>query len=475
MEHSDQEGSQTKSKRVLLVNPPQTQPKQSMKRCIVPMGLAYIAAYLEKSGHIVKITDCIVEGYETELYHDDDQMTFGLKQEEVKDIVKDFKPDFVGVSAMMSSESHNTHDVCKWIKDVDKNIQVFVGGAHASAIPDHLQNDENIDSVVFGEGEESSRKIVEGEASGTVSSELMDMKDLPFPARHLLKMNKYIEIDMPTSVFGKKNRTTQVETSRGCPFNCCFCCTTHFWGRKWRAREPEDVFEELKFLKEKYNIKEIDFTDSNLVVNKERMIELCKKMVPLKLAWANPGGLWAGGLDEELLSWMKKSGCYQVTFAVENSNPYILKEVIHKPLENLDRVKELVKYCHKIGIDTHAFFVMGFPEESVDSMKKTFEWALETNFTSATFNIVQPLPGSELWDKYRKEGEKDLKHINLRYATIPHPEISKESLEKMVDEFNTKFNSSAWRRNPKMFVMKYMRVALKRHDWKFIKRMFKRQ
>jgi len=464
-----------KPKRVLLINPPQTQPKQSVKRCIVPMGLAYIAAYLEKRGHIVKIIDCIVEGYNTESYHGDKQMTFGLTEEEVKNKIKEFKPDFVGVSAMMSSESHNTHNVCKWIKGVDENIQVFVGGAHASAIPEHLESDENIDHVVFGEGEESTRKIVEEESSGTVSSDLIDVKDIPWPARHLLTMEKYIKIDMPTSVFGKKNRTTQVETSRGCPFNCCFCCTTHFWGRKWRARDPDDIVSELKFLKEEYNIKEIDFTDSNLIVNKERMIELCKKMIPLKLAWANPGGVWAGGLDKELLYWMKKSGCYQVTFAVENANPHILNKVIHKPLKDLDKVKDLVKYCHKIGIDTHAFFVMGFPEESIDSMKKTFKWALDANFTSATFNIVQPLPGSEMWDKYKKEGLKDLKHINLRYATIPHPEIKKEELEKMIDEFNTKFNSSAWHRNPKMFALKYIRVALKRHNLKFIKRMFKRQ
>lgn len=461
------------TKRILLINPPQTQPKQSVKRCIVPMGLAYIAAYLEKKGHIIKIVDCIVEGYDTEIYHEDGQMTFGLSEAEIKNIVKEFNPDFVGVSAMMSSEAHNTHNVCRWVKEVNPKIQVVAGGAHASALPELIKNDLNIDHIVIGEGEESMRRIVEGEAKGVVRSELINLDDLPWPARHLLPMERYIEIDMPTSVFGKKNRTTQVETSRGCPFNCCFCCTTNFWGRKWRARNPDDIIEELKFLKEKYNIKEIDFTDSNMVVNKKRMIDLCEKMIPLKLAWANPGGMWAGGLDKELLLWMKKSGCYQVTFAIESANPYILEKVIHKP-SRIEPIKDLVKYCHKIGVDTHAFFVMGFPEESVESMKKTFEWAMDVSFTSATFNIVQPLPGSEMWHKYGT-GINDLKRINLRYCSIPHPEISNEELEKMIDEFNSKFNSSAWRRNPKMFVKKYMRVALKRHDWKFIKRMFKRQ
>ena len=79
-----------------------------------------------------------------------------------------------------------------------------------------------IDYVVIGEGEESMRKIVEENQEKIVKSDLIDINEIPWPARHLLPMEKYIEIDMPTSVFGKKNRTTQVETSRGCPFNCCF-------------------------------------------------------------------------------------------------------------------------------------------------------------------------------------------------------------------------------------------------------------
>lgn len=437
------------------------------------MGLAYIASYLEKKGHQVKITDCIVEGYEKEIYHDGGQMTYGLQEADIKQIVSEYKPDFVGVSAMMSSEWHNTHDVCRWVKEVDSKIQVIVGGAHASVMGGELLKDGMVNHVVIGEGEESMRKIVEGEASGIVSSPLLDVNTLPWPARHLLPMEKYLKIDMPTSVFGKKNRCTQVQYSFGCCFGCSFCSLTNVYYRKFRPRDVSDVIEELEYLKRTYNIQEIDFTDSNMLIDKKRFIELCKAMIPLKLSLCNPGGMWADGLDEEVLYWMKQAGFYQVTFAVENANKMILKDVIHKPI-HLERVKPMVKYCHKIGIDTHAFFVMGFPEESVASMNNTYEWAVDANFCSATFNIIQPLPGSELWEKYKGD-VKDLTQINLRYSTIPHPEISKPQLEKMIDGFNTKFNSSAWHRNPKMFIMKYMRVALKRHDWKFIKRMFKRQ
>lgn len=461
--------------KVLLINPPQTQPKESLKRCILPMGLAYIASYLELYDHDVKILDCIAEGYEKEEHHGDGQMTFGLSKCDIQKFIQGFSPDFVGVSSMMSSEEHNASNVCTWVKEVDSGIKVIVGGAHASAFSEFLIKEDDIDFVVFGEGEESMRKIVDGEVEpGVVYSELIDLDKLPWPARDLLPMRKYLEIDMPTSVFSVGDRVTQIETSRGCPFACCFCCTTHFWGRKWRARDPKKVVEEMKCLIKIFDINEFDVLDSNLVVDEKRMFEFCKLVKPLKIKWANPGGVWVGGLTKPLLKEMKESGCYQVTFAVENSDPYILKEVIHKPTK-LSPVKGLVDYCHKIGIDTHAFFVLGFPEESVEGMKKTFKWAKKINFTSATFNIIQPLPGSEMWETHYKGKIKNMKDINLRKATIEHPEICKEDLEKMVDDFNYKFNRSVLWRHPKMFFKKYVRVALKRKDFRFIKKMFRRQ
>jgi radical SAM superfamily enzyme YgiQ (UPF0313 family) len=459
--------------KVLLITPPFTQPKTGMKRCILPMGVAYIAAYLEKFGHTVKIIDSIVEGYDMEIDHDDGQITFGLTDDEIRMRITEFDPEWVGVSCLMTSQAHNSHRICKIAKEINPKVKTIVGGAHSSSLPDSVMKDPNVDHITIGEGEKSILDVIEGRKSGRVKSELIDIDTIPWPARHLLPMEKYIKINMPTSVFSLKKRVTQVETSRGCPFECVFCCTTNFWGKTFRGRDPHDVVKELKFVKDRYKVEEIDFTDPNMITDKQRFKTMMQGMKGAGLAWANPGGMWAGGFDIEMLDMMKAAGCYQITFAIESSSDYVLKKIIKKPTRTA-QVKPLIDHCKKIGIDTHAFFVTGWPGEPVSVMKQNYHWAKKLGITSATFNLVQPLPGSDMYDLYAKE-IKTFDKVNMKYSTIPHPEIGQDELEKMVDGFNRNFNSSIIYRNPKIFVRKYVTNFMRRASLRYLTQMFTRQ
>lgn len=460
--------------KVMLILPPFTQSRRAMKRCLIPLGLAYMAAYLEQHGIIPKILDCIVEGYETETSHPDkpDLITYGLTDEEIRLRIEEFNPDFVGVSCLISTQSDNAHRVCKLAKEGNPEIQTIMGGAHPSAMPEIILRDPNVNHIVIGEGEQSILEIVKGKKKKIVKSPLLDINDLPWPARHLLSMEKYLKINMPTSVFSPHDRVTQIETSRGCPFNCIFCCTTHFWGRRFRGRDPKKVLDEIRFLKERYGIEELDVIDANMIVNKGRFVEILKGLKDIDITWANPGGMWVGGLDTGLLDLMKESGCYQISFAVENSSEYILDKVIRKP-SKLSQVKPLVDHCKKIGIDTHAFFVTGFPEETLEDIKRNFDFAEEMGFTSVSFNIINPLPGSDIYKKYAKS--TDTSKIELRYAQIEHPEISKIELEKLVDGFNKKYNSSLLWRDPVMFYRKYVGTLIRKPSYKFMRKVFGRQ
>jgi len=456
--------------KVLLIMPPFTQSKKAMKRCIVPLGLAYIAAVLENNGIITKIVDCMVEGYYNEVAETNNRITYGLFDPEIKKRIKEFAPDFVGVSCLMSAQAINAHRMCKLAKEVNTNIQTVMGGCHPAALPTETLKDTNVNHVVVGEGEQSMLDIVLGRKKGVVkSSEPLDIDALPMPARHLLQMETYTKINMPTSTFSPHRRVTQIETSRGCPFQCVFCAATNFWG-KWRGRSAEKVLEEVEILKNKYKIKELDIIDSNLTIDRKRLVKILEGLKEIGIAWANPGGIWVGGLDTELLDLMKESGCYQLSFAIESSNQEILSNVIKKPLK-LDKVEPLVKYCQKIGIDIHAFFVSGFPEETVKNMKDNYRFAKAMNFTSASFNIVNPIPGSELYEKY----PVDYSQIELRNASIPHPEISSAELEKLIAGFNKRFNSSLIYRNPRMFFKKYILNMVRKRSFRFASRMFGRQ
>jgi radical SAM superfamily enzyme YgiQ (UPF0313 family) len=442
-----------------------------MKRCLFPLGIGYLSAVLERRGFDVMPLDCIVEGYDKVIYNNANEMTFGLTDDDIRGKIQHFMPNYVGISVLISRQLENAHRICKLAKEVNSNIETIMGGCHPSALPNEVLADPNVDHVVVGDGEDAILKIVRGESGGIVLGGDVNVNDLPYPARHLFPMEKYLKINMPTSVYSPHNRVTQIEFTRSCPFNCCFCATTKFRGR-YKKRKIEDCLDEIRYLKQIYQIEELDIIDSNLIIDKEWTLDLLKGIKDIGISWANPGGIWVGGLDDELLYLMKESGCYQLSLAIESSTPRILKEVINKPTK-LEMVDPVVKTCKKIGIDLHAFFVCGFPEQSREEIINDYKFAKKMGFTSASFNIICPLPGSDIYDKYKDV--LSFGDVELRKSSIPHPEISKQEMEKLVDGLNKKFNSSLIYRDPLMFIKKYAATVVRKPSFDFVKRMFSRQ
>ena len=125
-------------------------------------------------------------------------------------------------------------------------------------------SEPNIDHVVIGNGENAILKIINGEKYGIVQGGDVDVIKLPWPARDLFPMETYLRINMPTSIYSPNNRVTQIELTRSCPFNCCFCSTTQFRGR-YQKREIEDCLAEISFLKDKFRIDELDIIDSSFL------------------------------------------------------------------------------------------------------------------------------------------------------------------------------------------------------------------
>lgn len=457
-------------KKVMLIYPPFTQPVHSKKRCLVPLGIMYIAGYLREHNIDVRVLDCVIEGYDNEVINGD-RKTFGLKEESIRKQISDYNPDFVGVSCLMTEQRHNAYMVCEVAKSVNSDIHTVMGGCHPSALPDEVLKHKEVDSVVVGEGELSMLKIVNGEDSGKVVSELLDINSIPLPARDLVPMKKYIDINMPENTFSPYNKVTQMLSSRGCPFNCYFCSTTKFHGG-WRGRTAESVISELQMLKDKYGVEEVNIIDENFVADRERTVEIMNGIKKIGIAWSNPGGIWVQGLDNDLLDLMKEAGCYQLTFAIETTNENVLHKVIRKPLK-LEIVEPLVKHCRKIGIDTHAFFICGFPEQTKQDMINDFEYAKRIKLDSASFHIISPFPGSDLFDDYRDK--IDLENIGYTRVSIEHPEMTREELEKMVNEFNVKFNKSLLWRRPIKYFKKYWGTAIRRYSLKELPNLFRRQ
>lgn len=410
--------------RVLLIKPPITYYKTEAEYSpYEPLGLMYLASYIREycDDIEVKILDASTR---IDLKRwEGDFFKVGYTDDMITKAVADFQPNLVGISSMFTINSKGVHDTAKIIKGYDKNIPIIVGGAHVSAFPDWVLKDENVDAVVKGEGEETLLEIVNClrmdksmfEISGVIyrgdgkvienplRSFMKDLDTIPFPARDLVNMDVYFYEKYNYSHSMSPPRSTVV-SSRGCPYRCIFCSIHSLWRHSYRMRAPEKVVDEIEMLVKTYGVQEIAFFDDNLSVSKKRMIGICDEIIrrKLKIKWCTPNGIAIWTLDKEVVSKMRESGCYKLTFGIETGS-LATQKFIRKSHIDLEKSKELIKYCNKIGIWTHSSFIIGFPYETEKDIMDTIDYALNCGIDMATFFIATPYPGTELYDIYQQE------------------------------------------------------------------------
>ncbi|MFQ5835152.1 MAG: B12-binding domain-containing radical SAM protein [bacterium] len=387
-----------------------------------PLGLLYLAAYLREHNKDVEILDAY-QGMPS-VSDSDGFFKSGLSDKEIERKINEYSPDLVGITCMFSIFSKGAHDIARIVKRVSKDILVVFGGVHSSSFTDLVLSDENVDMVVMGEGEETLLEIVKRldakkpltGIQGTTYKEdgqivfhshkplIQDIDSLPLPAWDLLDMDIYLN-DAYRNRFSMTPPRLNVITSRGCPFNCVYCGIHTVWRNKYRPRTPNKVGEELEYLKKNYGIGEVAFMDDNLTFHEERIGEICDEIIRRKLniRWCTPNGVAIWTLKKSLLDKMKKSGCYKLTFGIETGSRKTQK-FIRKSQIDLEKSKEVIKYCNKIGLWTHSAFIIGFINETKADIEETIEYATSTDLDIASFFIATPFPGTDLFKIYQEEG-----------------------------------------------------------------------
>lgn len=481
-----------KYKKVLLINPANIAHRDSIRRLITPLGLMYVAASLRENGYEVAILDSPCEGYYNSAVQDD-YIRYGLSDEDIVKKIKDYKPDMVGVNAMFSAEIKNPVHHCGLVKSVDKDIPVVLGGIGCYFEPEKIITENSIDYIILGEAEERFPALLSAlnknenpnfdgiayKRNGEVVvkpavSRISDLNNLPLPARDLIDMKRYLELCVPISPFTRREKAEQIMTSRGCPADCIFCSSVHFWGRKIRTRSVDSILGEVDELVNKYGVEEIQFSDDNLTVDKERAKELFRRLKKYNLAWCTPNGLMAQTIDTEMIKLMAQSGAYQVTFAIESGSPRVLKEIIRKKVPEKEEMKKIIAECHENNMQVHGFFVVGLPGETKEEVHQTFQYPFDADMDSVSFYIAYPLAGSRLRKLCREKGyldEKSLKNdikkaeINIP-KTSPEFALSKEELEALINEkakefaeFSKKKNPAAWDNKFKLFFERHPKDA----------------
>lgn len=474
--------------KVLLVSPPITIPKYMQKRCIPPLGISYVAASLRKHNIDVEIIDCCVEGWEIERESNDGSLiTYGLPPKEMLSKVCIEKFDVVGVSVLFSTDLPNLYETTRAIKGVAPNAIVVAGGLHPTIYPEEIfdldiaaNKSKTVDFIIRGEGEVRFVNFLNNLQRGKLNIKqdglcgiyknkrflnhqietIQDLDSIPFPAFDMLPIEKYFKINIPFSPVPQGKRVLPFLTTRGCPIGCSFCANTNVW-KKHRKRSVGNIIEEIQYLKNNYQIDEIQFADDNLTFDKKHSYEKFKEIEKENIIWCTPNGTMINKLNEDLIEQMFKSGLYQLTLSLDSANTRTLKELHHKPV-NLNSIPGMIKKCRELGVFTHGTLVVGMPGETIEEIRDGFEYVKKNlHFTSISTFIAAAIPGSELYHQMIDAGKvskESARQIDTTKAKINLSDIDLKVLENEVDKFQSEYLEISKKRDPKEYQRKYAKL-----------------
>lgn len=453
--------------KILLIRPPEIYyGKHYLPTFGIPLGIAYICAYLKRAGYNdVKIYDFLVCRESIIRLSSSGKLIYGTPFHRIRETIKNESPDIVGISNIASTQLESTILTAQAVKEVNKNIFVVAGGAHPSVQPwDFLKEKSLFDAVIIGEGEKTFVTLVTvlgknrrlSEIGGIAYLEndnlkinkdinfILNLDEIPIPAYEDLDMEEYFKkrylflSARPSFYYDGSERSINMITSRGCPYNCIFCSIHLTMGYRWRCHSAEYVLKHIRTLIDRYDINHIHFEDDNLTHNRDRFKRIIDGLGGLskKVTWDTPNGVRADLLDEEIIKKSKKAGCVYMTIGVESGDEYVLNKIIKKRLSLNDVIKTAKKF-QQSGLNLEAFYIIGFPGEHKHNILKTILFALRLQILYDVYPILfmaTPLPGTELYDICIKN-----KYIKQDF---PYQLISASILKKGIfqtEEFDLSF------------------------------------
>ena len=464
--------------RVLLLNPPYKALKHAGLGLSFPLGLGYLGTALKNAGIDVSALDGAAISPPVEI--ESGVLRYGLSSQELRQRIKDIKPDLVGIGCFFSSRFSAVLEAAQVVKSIDDKIITVTGGVHPSLMPKSVCAHSEIDFAVMGEGERSFVELIKAiinrenfdnidgltfKRSGKVivnpkTSFIKDLDNLGFPAWELFDMERYLNLGERRWGLGK-GRYAPMITSRSCPYRCIFCEIHSIMGPKYRSRSPDNVVDEIEVLVNRYKVNEISFEDDNLAFDKDRFVQICKGIVnrKIKIRWNTPNGVHVGSLDEDSLGWAKASGCDSLNLAIESGDDFIRNQVIRKGLKK-EKIYEVVEFCHKIGIKPNAYFVIGIPGETESSIAKTRKYIEDLRLNNLSIFIATPIPGTRLFEECRDKGYLDSKSFEEDFTDYKAAIFSQPLIE--TKEFD-KFKVRIWQH--KLFIAYFKTTLADKFFW----------
>jgi radical SAM superfamily enzyme YgiQ (UPF0313 family) len=354
---------------------------------VVPIELYYIGALL-KENH------CDVEIFN---WHD-----INKTPKKIEETLKEKMPGVIGLSVVHANRWGGI-DIAKIAKQILPQVKIVFGGIGTTFLWKHLlKHFAEIDFAVLGEGEYSFLNLIrciekgdyegleningiafrkEGKIIKTKDADVIqDLDQLPVPS-------KYFEFQ-------------HLSSSRGCPANCTFCGSPRFWGRRVRFHSPEYFVEQIEHLYCK-GIKFFYVSDDTFTMKADRVIQICKKIIDrnLKIAWFAISRV--NHVNEEMLCWMRKAGCIQISYGVESGSEKI-RTALNKNIKT-DDIKRAFGMTISYGILARAYFIYGSPGENWKTIQETIDLIHEIKPLGAIFYILDVFPGTALYEDFQRK------------------------------------------------------------------------
>jgi radical SAM superfamily enzyme YgiQ (UPF0313 family) len=369
-----------------------------------PLGIGYLAAYLEKRGHVCAIVDAHCEQ---------------LGIEEILARTKAFQPDIVGVAAT-SPAFKNAVAITTRIKAQAPSIVTVLGGAHVTAAPTNAMRHGVFDYGVTGEGEETLGELLDAlvrpspavmrnikglvfRNDGQIAVNearlfITDLDAIPLPARHLMVPLAKTQT-VPASVY--RLPSGNLITSRGCPSHCTFC-DNRIFGRRVRTRSAVNIVDEIEALINVHGARDIKFYDDTFTVNKNRVHQIVDEMKrrKIRIPWSCLARVKDVNLD--LLRYMRENGCWQILYGVESGDDRML--ALLRKGNTVEDNRNAVTWAADVGMSIRGDFVLGTPGETRESLENTLAFALSVPLNYAHFNKFVPLPGTEIYRNLVAQG-----------------------------------------------------------------------
>ncbi len=420
---------------VTLVNPPY--PKQAHQHpSLIPLGLAYLGAVLEKNHFSVKVIDCQTERF-----------THGDLEYEISK----HDPGIVGVTSTTLTYK-SALKVAETAKRVHPQCLTILGGCHATFWDvNALDECQQLDMVARREGEYTLLKIAErlkekksiNRVEGITFRDkgkiiknsdrpyIEDLDSLPFPAHHLFLMRQLKTAGQP--IF-------PLITSRGCVYSCNFCSAVKMFGQRYRMRSPKNVVDEMQFLHEKYGADRVTFYDDAFTVDQPRTEKICEEILNrgLKSEWDCETRV--DMVTEELINKMKGAGCTAIFFGVESGSSSIIDSMGKKI--SLNQTRKAFKWANAAGIVTIASVLLGFPGETKETAMQTIRFVEELNPSDVGYHVATPYPGTPMYDYVKNNGwlrTTDFERYDTATPIFDSPNLSTKELAAIREKAYQRF------------------------------------